>query len=248
MTDASLEPRPPVRGSRDGAVGLPEPERIQLTALMEITVIISLAAAVLSLFLFAWIAHEVGEGDTARFDLALRAWVHQFASPGMTRAMTAISLLGYNILIVELVFALAVFLYLRWRHAAGWLAVSMAGALALDLALKYAFHRPRPQAFVGVSPPSYSFPSGHALCSFCFYAVLAGLIAARTRSLALRVAVGIAAAALVIAIGLSRIYLGMHYPSDVIAGYLAAAVWVTTLLMLDRWRSNRKRVLENSCG
>jgi undecaprenyl-diphosphatase len=240
MTGANLEPRSPLRASDDGAAGLPEPERIKLTALMEITVIISLAAAVLSLFLFAWIAHEIGEGDTSRFDLAVRAWVHQFASPGMTRAMSAISLLGYNILIVELVFALAVFLYLRWRHAAGWLAVSMAGALALDLALKSAFHRPRPQPFFGTAPHSYSFPSGHALCSFCFYAVLAGLIAARTRSLALRMAVGIAAAALVIAIGLSRIYQGVHYPSDVIAGYLAAAVWVTTLLVLDRWRVRRR--------
>jgi undecaprenyl-diphosphatase len=174
--------------------------------------------------------------------------VHQFASPGMTRAMTAISLLGYNILIVELAFALAVFLYLRWRRAAGWLAVSMAGALALDLALKYTFHRPRPQPFFGAEPPSYSFPSGHALCSFCFYAVLAGLIAARTRSLALRVAVGIAAAALVVAIGISRIYLGMHYPSDVIAGYLAAAVWVTTLLVLDRWRLRRRRAKTTGTG
>jgi membrane-associated phospholipid phosphatase len=70
--------------------------------------------------------------------------------------------------------------------------------------------------------------------------VLAGLIAARTRSVFLRVAVGIAAAVLVIAIGLSRIYLGVHYPSDVIAGYLAAAVWVTTLLVLDRWRVRQR--------
>jgi undecaprenyl-diphosphatase len=121
------------------------------------------------------------------------------------------------------------------------MAVSMAGALALDLALKYSFHRPRPQPFFGAAPHSYSFPSGHALCSFCFYAVLAGLIAARTRSLVLRVTAGVAAAVLVIAIGISRIYLGMHYPSDVIAGYLAAAVWVATLLVLDRWRVRRKQ-------
>jgi undecaprenyl-diphosphatase len=207
---------------------------------MEATLLVSLAVAVLSLFLFGRLASEMREGDTARFDLAVRSWVHQFASPAMTRAMTAISLLGYDILIVVLVLALAVFLFLGWRHAAGWLAVSMAGALVLDLALKYAFHRPRPQPFFGVAPQSYSFPSGHALCSFCFYAVLAGLIAARTRSLALRIAVGIAAALLVIAIGLSRIYLGMHYPSDVIAGYLAAAVWVATLLALDRWRIRRQ--------
>jgi undecaprenyl-diphosphatase len=71
--------------------------------------------------------------------------------------------------------------------------------------------------------------------------VLAGLIAARTRSLFLRLAVGVAAAVMVTAIGLSRIYLGVHYPSDVIAGYLAAAVWVTTLLVLDRWRLGRRR-------
>ena len=223
-----------------GQGDLPEPERSpRPTVLMEATVLLSLALAMLSLFLFAWIANEMREGDTARFDLAVRSWVHQFASPGMTRVMTAISLLGYNLLIAELVLAIAILLFLGWRHAAGWLAVSVAGGLALDLALKYAFHRARPQPYFGAAPLSYSFPSGHALCSFCFYFVLAGLIAARTRSLFLRVAAGIAAAVLVMAIGLSRIYLGVHYPSDVIAGYLAAAVWVTTLLVLDRWRLGR---------
>ncbi len=220
---------------------LPEPERApRPTILIEATVLISLAVAVLSLFLLSKLASEMMEGETIRFDLAVRSWVHQFASPGMTPAMIAISLLGYDILIVELVFAIAVFLYLGWRHAAGWLTVSMAGALVLDLALKYGFHRPRPQPFFGEAPHSYSFPSGHALSSFCFYGVLAGLIAARTQSLVLRAAVGIAAALLVIAIGLSRIYLGMHYPSDVIAGYLAAAVWVATLLVLDRVRLRRR--------
>jgi undecaprenyl-diphosphatase len=222
-------------------IQLPEPEQTPApTALMDAAALVSLAVAVLSLFLFGRLASEMREGDTLRFDMAIRSWVHQFASPGLTQAMTVISLLGYDILIVELVFALALFLFLRWRHAAGWLAVSMAGALALDLALKYAFHRQRPQPFFGEQLHSYSFPSGHALCSFCFYAVLAGLIAARIRSFPLRVAVGVAAAAIVISIGISRIYLGMHYPSDVIAGYLAASMWVATLLVLDRWRVRRK--------
>jgi undecaprenyl-diphosphatase len=226
-------------------VEVPEPERPQrITPLMEAGVLLSLSAAVLSLFLFGWIANEMREGDTTRFDLAIRNWAHQFASPAMTRAMTAISLLGYDLLIVALVIALAAFAFLRWRRAAGWLAISMAGALALDLALKYSFHRPRPQPFFGAAPHSFSFPSGHALCSFCFYAVLAGLIAARTRSMVLRVAVGVMAAALVVAIGLSRIYLGMHYPSDVIAGYLAAAMWVATLLVLDRWRESRRKLAD----
>jgi undecaprenyl-diphosphatase len=221
---------------------LPEPEQSPAPSpLMEAGMVASLAAAALSLFLFAWIAEEMAEGATTRFDLGVRAWVHQFASPAVTRFMTAISLLGYNVLVMELIVALAVFLYLGWKHAAGWLATSMAGALVLEFALKQAFHRPRPQIFFGAAPHSYSFPSGHALCSFCFYAVLAGLIAARARSPLLRIGVGVAAATLVVAIGLSRVYLGMHYPSDVLAGYLAAAIWVTTLLVLDRWRIHRKR-------
>jgi undecaprenyl-diphosphatase len=68
-------------------------------------------------------------------------------------------------------------------------------------------------------------------------------LSARTKSLAWRLAIWIAAAVLVIAIGLSRIYLGVHYPSDVIAGYLAAAVWVGTVIVLDhvrKVRSSRK--------
>jgi undecaprenyl-diphosphatase len=180
------------------------------------------------------------QGDTQHFDQAVRVWVHRYASPGMTRAMTAISLLGYNVLIVELVVALVVFAKLRWRRAAVWLTVAMAGSLVLDLTLKYIYHRTRPTAYFGMAPHSYSFPSGHAMCSFCFYGVLAGLLSARTKPLGWRILIWFTAAALVIAIGLSRIYLGVHYPSDVVAGYLAAAVWVGTIIVLDHVRKVRK--------
>lgn len=210
------------------------------TVLFEAAIVISLAAAVLALFLFAWLGNEVLEGDTQHFDQAVRNWVHQYASAGMTRAMTTISLLGYNILILEMLIAFAVFAWLRWRRAAVWLAVAMAGALALDTALKFAYHRTRPSAFFGVAPHSYSFPSGHALCSFCFYGVMAGLLSRRTKALSWRIVIWTTAAILVIAIGLSRIYLGVHYPSDVIAGYLAATVWVGTVIVLDHLRKVRK--------
>jgi undecaprenyl-diphosphatase len=210
------------------------------TVLFETAIVISLAVAVLALFLFAWIGSEVLEGDTQHFDQVIRSWVHQYASAGMTRAMTGISLLGYNILILEMLMAFGVFAWLRWKRAAVWLAVAMAGSLALDTALKYAYHRVRPVAFFGVAPHSYSFPSGHALCSFCFYGVLAGLLSARTKALSWRIVIWAVAAVLVVAIGLSRIYLGVHYPSDVIAGYLAAAVWVGTVIVLDHVRKVRR--------
>jgi undecaprenyl-diphosphatase len=70
--------------------------------------------------------------------------------------------------------------------------------------------------------------------------VLAGLLSARIKSLALRIVIWCIAAALVIAIGISRIYLGVHYPSDVVAGYLAAMVWVGTIILLDHVRKYRK--------
>jgi undecaprenyl-diphosphatase len=208
--------------------------------LFGVAILSCLGVAVLALFLFAWLGSEVVEGDTQHFDQVIREWVHRYASPGMTGAMTAISLLGYNLLIVELAIALAVFAWLRWRRAAVWLAIAMAGSLVLDLALKYLYHRTRPTAYFGMAPHSYSFPSGHALCSFCFYGVLAGLLSARIKSLALQIVIWAAAAALVIAIGLSRIYLGVHYPSDVLAGYLAATVWVGTIIVLDHVRRFRK--------
>ena len=217
-----------------GAEEAPKP-----TPLFEAAIVASLAVAILSLFLFAWLGREMLEGDTRHFDDAIRSWVHQFVSNGMTQAMKTVSLLGYNVLIVELVIAFVVFAKLRWRRAAVWLAVAMTGSLLLDLALKYAYHRSRPIAFFGVAPHSYSFPSGHALCSLCFYGVLAGLLSARIKPLSWRIVVWAAAALLVIAIGLSRIYLGVHYPSDVLAGYLAATVWVGTVIVLDHVRKVR---------
>jgi len=190
----------------------------------------------LSLWLFAWLAGEMQDGDVSKFDEAIRGWVHAMASPRMTGTMLFISRLGYDLLIVELVIALAIFLWLHWRRGALWLAITMAGAVALDVALKQAFHRVRPDAFFVAQPHSYSFPSGHALSSFCFYAVLAGLIADRVKSMPVRVTAGVVAALLVFAIGFSRIYLGVHYPTDVIAGYLAATLWVSTMLAVDRIR------------
>jgi undecaprenyl-diphosphatase len=180
-------------------------------------------------------------GETQHFDATVRGWVHGFSSPTMDRVMTGVSLLGYNALILEALIAIAVFAWLRWRRAIAWLIIAVVGALALDEALKYAYHRTRPTAFYGVAPHTYSFPSGHALCSFCFYGVLAGLLSARTKALSWRILIWTVAAILVIAIGLSRIYLGVHYPSDVLGGYLAAAVWTGAVVVLDHVRKVRSR-------
>lgn len=220
---------------------LPEVERERKPlALLGVAVPLSLLLAVAGIFLFAWIAEEVVEQHTVRFDTAVRGWVHHYSSPFLTHAATFASLMGAEVLLAALIVSLLVFAFLRWRRAALWLSITLAGALVLNLSLKYAFHRQRPAPFFGALPHTYSFPSGHALFSFCFYGVLAGLLAARIKSLPARICIWTTAGILIAAIGLSRIYLGVHYPTDVAGGYLAAAVWVSSMIAFDRIRTSRR--------
>jgi len=221
---------------------LPEVERApEPITFTRTRILASLAAAVFLLLLFAWLAEEVFEGDAARFDASVRAWVHGFASPSLTMLMRFCSALGSPLLIAGVLISCALFLWLRWKRAALWMAIAMAGALVLDLTLKSGFQRARPEPFFGAAPHSFSFPSGHSLFSFCFYLVLAGLVSVRIPSQGLRILVWVTAGILVAAIGLSRIYLGVHYPSDVIAGYLSAAVWTTAMVTADRARRRQRR-------
>jgi undecaprenyl-diphosphatase len=220
---------------------LPELEAVEKPAVIVETAIAgSLILAVLALFLFAWIAEDVTHNRTRRFDAAVRDYVHSYGSPGLTRGMIAISFVGGDGVAIGAVVAMAVFLRFHWYRAALWLLTTIAGATVLSITLKYAFHRPRPAPFFGNLPHTYSFPSGHSLFSFCFYGVLAGLLTARIESRGWRVAIWMVTALLVAAIGLSRIYLGVHYPSDVIAGYLTAALWVSTMVTADRLRVRRR--------
>ena len=219
---------------------LPGPEKAPEAAVLVEGPLVSLVIAVLAILLFAWLAENVAAQHTLIFDSSVRAGVHSCASPMLTRLMFAISFMGSGGLIASALVAFALFHHFQWRRAAIWLVVTLAGALVLDLTLKFAFHRARPVPFFGPIPRTYSFPSGHSLFSFCFYGVLAGLLAGRVRSMSARVLIWLVAALLVLAIGLSRIYLGVHYPSDVIAGYLAGTIWAASMFALDRLRRQRK--------
>jgi undecaprenyl-diphosphatase len=195
----------------------------------------ALLIAAAALFVFGWLAEEMLEGDTRQFDALVRTAVHQLATPGLTRLMQVFSFFGSVVAVTAMCLAaICVSLYYGRTRTAVMLAITMAGVAALDVVLKHAFHRPRPVAFFGATPSSYSFPSGHALGSLCFYGMLAAILAGRARTRGAKFCVWMAAALLVGMIGFSRIYLGVHYPSDVIAGYCAAAVWLGAVGFLDR--------------
>ena len=201
-----------------------------------LTLIIGLSIAAGALFLFASLASEMLEGDARQFDDLVRSSVHQFASPALTSAMRVVTMLGAPSVLVSLSLVAGIGFAVTKRYRAMILLIAtMIGATILDEVLKLSFHRARPEPFFGIlSPSSFSFPSGHALASFCFYSTIAALVSARTKRLPVRIVVWTVAALLVMLIGLSRIYLGVHYPTDVLAGYSAAFIWVIIIATADR--------------
>jgi undecaprenyl-diphosphatase len=202
-----------------------------------LTLLAGLALAVGVLFFLSWLAEEVFEGDTIRFDEGVRAAINQHASPALTSLMRFITFFGSTIFILAAgICAALVFIRVKWRHAALLFAITMAGALVLNGTLKLLFHRARPEPFFGmVAPTSYSFPSGHALYSLCFYGTLAVITGTRLRSLTVRLIGWVVAVSLILLVGISRIYLGVHYPSDVLAGYMTAFIWVMAVAFGDHW-------------
>lgn len=183
-------------------------------------IVLSLVGALLALALFHWLADEMLEGATLDFDEAVRAFVHRFASPVLTTVMSGISsIASLPTVLMGCVVACALLVWKQRRAEALGVLITVAGAAFLTWDLKLLFHRERPEPYFGIPvPPDFSFPSGHALMAFCFCAALA--IAAR------RKAAWVAAALVALGVGLSRIYLGVHYPSDILGGYLAGLIWI----------------------
>lgn len=168
--------------------------------------------------------------------------VRYFASPAIDEVMIAISDLGFGIsYIIIVVAAFSLLTYLkRWREV-GALAICLVGGAALSLLLKHLFQRSRPDLFRVVPETGYSFPSGHAMASMCFFGMAAFLIMRIIPSWRWRLTVMTLAVILIVAIGISRIYLGVHYPTDVVAGYAAGSMWLAfciSLLLWWEWQSN----------
>lgn len=192
------------------------------------------------LILFAKLADEVAEQEFLRADTHLLAWAASLRRPLLTAGMRAVSAFGSFTVLVPLAFLSILLLARRGARAhALLLAVALAGGWSIDELLKWGFHRARPDIARLIDVSGYSFPSGHAMVATAFYGMAAYLAwrylpAGPTRRFA-----AAAAALLILAIGFSRVYLGAHYPTDVLGGFLAGALWLTCCILADlpRWNT-----------
>jgi len=210
---------------------------------LSLSLLLGLATAIVALIFFGWLADEALEGDAQHFDEVTRAAVHYFASPLLTAIMRGFSFVGSTIaLTVGTIFVVVQFAMRKWGREARLFAITMIGAGLLNITLKLAFKRPRPVPFFNLSPPeTYSFPSGHSLTSAVFFGALAAILAARIKSKRVQVAIWIVATAMFLLIGLSRIYLGVHYTTDVIAGFAAALIWILVVRFVEMELARRRK-------
>ena len=203
------------RLSPEGAFGL------HLTAGVLLLV---LAAAV-----FADIAEDVVTADRITvLDLQVAQWFHAHATPAVTRAMLFITNWHDTLGVSVMALLLAAWLHVtRARHWLLAVIVSVPGGMLLNVLLKYTFQRTRPffhDPLVTLS--TYSFPSGHTAGATLFYGVLASYLCVVHRSWRVRAAVLAGACAMVALVGLSRIYLGAHFLSDVLAAMAEGVTWL----------------------
>ncbi|HEV8370120.1 MAG TPA: phosphatase PAP2 family protein [Pyrinomonadaceae bacterium] len=213
--------------------------------LLSLSLALGMAAAIGALLFFAWLTNEVLDGETRHFDQVTRDAVHQFASPMLTAIMRGISFVGSSLFLTIATIAMfAWFMSRRWRRDAWLFGITMLGAAILNTTLKLTFRRPRPVPFFNLlAPESYSFPSGHSLASFCFFGALATILTARINNTRINLLTWLISGVIVLLIGLSRIYLGVHYTTDVLAGFAAALIWIAVIRFLEMQfvrRRNRK--------
>lgn len=184
---------------------------------------------------FAELAGDIHAREIIPFDEPALRYARSAASVPLDRLFLLVSDAGYLYGVIPFDIALVLLLTLR-RHfrEATFAAFALAGSGLLNVAVKHVFARERPALWEPiVAEATYSFPSGHAMGSATLACVLV-LLAWRTRW---RWPVLVVAAAFAFAVGLSRVYLGVHYPSDILAGWAAAAAWsAAVFLIVFRWR------------
>ncbi len=194
--------------------------------------------------LFGGIAGNVVAGDPLTLlDMTLTRWLHVQAAPTLTRFMLVISHMHDPWVLSAAVLCLA--LVLLYRRSWVWLLsvlLAVPGGMLLNILMKLAFQRARPTFDDPVlTLVTYSFPSGHAVGATLFYGVAATMLVMRTKSWALRSVIFLIALGMVALVAFSRVYLGVHYLSDVLGGFALAVVWLTLCVVgIHTWVQHRQ--------
>jgi len=221
----------------------------------ELSVLIALTGAALAVLGFVRIADAVSEGQTLKFDQwavrAMRRTEHlaqPIGPPWLAEVARDVTALGGVAVLTLIVIAVIGFLWLRRMVGAmGMVSAATLGGLIVSTILKHWFERPRPDIVPHLSPTyTSSFPSGHSLLSATVFLTLGALLGRFVQEFRLKAYFLIVALTLTFLVGLSRVYLGVHWPTDVLAGWCAGLAWATLCWLVARFLQHRRAVQQNA--
>ncbi len=183
--------------------------------------------AIMCTMAFAELAERVLAGGTQAFDVAILEWLHAHQSPLLTSLMVEMTYLGTGTVVLTVVGVAALFLWhTEHKHSARLLLAATIGNILLNGALKLVYHRARPSLFAWqTTAVSSSFPSGHAMSATVVYGTVAYLLLRLQKHTWAKMMTLSGAIVLILLICLTRLYLGVHYPSDVLGGIIVGLAW-----------------------
>jgi membrane-associated phospholipid phosphatase len=207
-----------------------------------------LGICILITYLLAELSDEVLEKEAFAIDKAILLHIHRLTSPVLDSLMVSITSLGDPKTVVPMTFVIIGLLWWqRYRIEAQIFALNAFGGAVLSYVLKLAFNKPRPQLWQSpITETTFSYPSGHALGSMVLYGFLSYVLATIYPRYA-KLFYGIATL-LISLIGLSRLYLGVHWPTDILAGYAIGFLWITVCITLLRLAKALKAHRDRQAG
>lgn len=201
--------------------------------------------AVVTLSTFCWLAITTSAGTgLAPHDQGVTAWAVDGRHPALTVIMQVFTALGSTVGLTILTAICAVILFMRGHHVRALvLSLTMIGSSLLTVALKELFRRARPSTntLLGEPASTTSFPSGHSFNTAVFAGLLAGMVLASTASILYRALAIMAAAGATLLVGASRVYLGYHWMTDVLAGWSLGLAWLCLVTLALLWLKGRRR-------
>jgi membrane-associated phospholipid phosphatase len=187
-----------------------------------------------SLFIFLKITAEIMEQEIHSKDILFSLLIYAIRTPFMTTVMLLVTTLGSNFTIITASVISILLAFKQHRQDALLLIIALFTGLSMNTFMKDIVQRPRPTMDPIILENSYSFPSGHAMNSFIFYGMLSYLVYHFTKNKKYTFFAVSFSIILVVLIGFSRIYLGVHFPSDIIAGYIAGFWWLITIIIIHK--------------
>ena len=218
------------------------PPQSKISLLIIAEILIGISASVLSFFIFLKLAVNIE--SVHQIDVFISMLVYELRTPLLTTLMFGITALGNELILIFMVAILLISIVRRHKREAVMVVLIFLLGVFLNLLLKEIIGRARPDISPLISEQFYSFPSGHAMNAFVFYTTLILYVYRVSRSVVLTMISALINGSIIVLIGISRIYLGVHYFTDVLAGFVAGFWLISTALAVEKslrllWRRRK---------